>query len=277
MYARVYVEITNICNMSCSFCHGHGRTPRRMSEGEFTHVLNQLAGVTGHVYYHLMGEPLTHPELPRFVARARERGFRSVITTNGTLLSRRGDELIAARPHKVSVSLHSFEEGNEEAFARYMGGVADFADTASRAGIIVVLRLWNNGFDGGRNEIILSHLRERLTGEWVENTRGLRIRDKLHLEWGDRFGWPDGENPEGSEEVLCYGLGDHFGILCDGTVVPCCLDSEGSLALGNLHERELTDILSSPRARAIREGFARRRAVESLCRRCPYARRFLNQ
>ncbi len=274
MYARVYVEITNICNMSCSFCHGHGREGRRMTEAEFSRVLEQLDGVTEHVYYHLMGEPLTHPELPKFVAMARERGFRSVITTNGTLLPKLGGELMGARPHKVSVSLHSFEEGGEEEFLRYIAGVTDFADAASREGIIVVLRLWNRGLDGGRNERIESLLRARLVGEWAENTRGIRIRDKLHLEWGDRFEWPDRDAPDGGEEVFCYGLCDHFGILCDGRVVPCCLDSEGALTLGNVYEEELTEILSSRRARAIREGFARRHATEELCRRCGYARRF---
>ncbi len=274
MYARVYVEITNICNMRCSFCHGHEREPRRMTEAEFSHVLEQLNGVTGHIYYHLMGEPLTHPLLPHFLEMARERGFRTVITTNGTLLEKRGGELIGARPHKVSISLHSFEEGSEEAFLRYLQQVTDFADAASRAGIIVVLRLWNRGLDGGRNERIEELLRHRLAGEWEENTRGIRIRDKLHLEWGDRFAWPDRDAPEGDAEVFCYGLADHFGILCDGRVVPCCLDSEGALALGNVYTEKLADILTSSRSRTIRDGFARREATESLCRRCGYARRF---
>lgn len=274
MYARVYVEITNICNMRCSFCHGHGREERRMSEAEFCRVLDQLEGVTDHLYYHLMGEPLTHPELPRLLRLAAERGFRSVITTNGMLLPARGAELIEAHPHKVSVSLHSFEEGSAEEFLRYMEGVMGFADAASRAGIIVVLRLWNRGLDGGQNEEILALLRSRLEGEWAENTRGLRIRDKLHVEWGDRFGWPDREAPLLGDEVFCYGLGDHFGILCDGTVVPCCLDSEGTIALGNVLREDLSEILASPRARAMVEGFAARRAAEELCRRCSYARRF---
>ena len=274
MYSRVYVEITNICNMSCSFCHGHGRAPRRMTEAEFLRVLEQLAPHTGYVYYHLMGEPLTHPELPRFLELAAERGFRSVITTNGTLLKKRGEELLRAGLHKVSVSLHSFEDGGEEAFSRYLSEVCEFSSRASEEGVIVVLRLWNRGFDGGRNERILEFLKARLLGDWNENTRGIRIRDKLFLEWGDRFEWPDGEAELGSREVFCYGMRDHFGILCDGSVVPCCLDSEGTLALGNVFEEELSDILALPRARAIAKGFEQRKASEELCRRCGYARRF---
>ena len=275
MYSKVYIEITNICNMSCSFCHGHSREARRMSMGEFSRVLDALEGQTKFIYYHLMGEPLTHPDLPDFLRMAKGRGFKSIITTNGTLLARRGRELIDAGVHKVSISLHSFEDGEDADFVRYMSEVTDFADAASRAGIIVVLRLWNKGFDGGRNSRIFEIFRTRFDGEWAENTRGVRVRDKLHLEWGDRFEWPDMSADEQGNEFFCYGLRDHFGILCDGSVVPCCMDSDGVITLGNIFKQPLSEILDSPRARAIVAGFEHRKASEELCRRCGYARRFI--
>ncbi len=274
MYSRAYVEITNICNMNCSFCHGHSRAPRRMTAEEFSHILSELSGVTSYLYYHLMGEPLTHPELPRFLQMAHDGGFRSVITTNGTLLAKRKSELLSVPLYKVNLSVHSFEEGSEAAFYRYLGEISDFADEASSRGTIVIFRLWNRGYDDGKNDAILSFLKTRFSGEWAENTRGMRIRDKLHIEWGDRFAWPDIEADEGSDEVFCYALGDHFGILSDGSVVPCSLDSDGRLFLGNIFNMSLSEILSSPRAESIREGFLRRCAVEELCRRCGYARKF---
>lgn len=275
MYSKVYIEITNICNMACSFCHGHSRLPRRMSHEEFSRVLDQLEGQTKYIYYHLMGEPLIHPELPDFLETAKARGFKSIITTNGTLLEKRGDEIIAAGVHKVSISLHSFEGQDGAAFDAYLRGVTEFADKAFRAGTIVVFRLWNRGFDGGRNDGIYDYLRERFDGEWADNTRGIRIRDKLHLEWGDRFAWPDRAAPVQGDEVFCYGLRDHFGILCDGTVVPCCMDSDGVISLGNVFSDELTEILASPRVKTMINGFEGRKATEELCRRCGYARRFV--
>ncbi len=274
MYSRVYVEITNICNMSCSFCHGHSRLPRRMTEEELLKVLEQLKGHTSYLYYHLMGEPLTHPLLPHFIKLAGERGFRSMITTNGTLLAARGRELIEAGLHKVNISLHSFEGEDETAHRRYLSRVADFAGEAAAAGIIVVLRLWNKGFDEGKNREALDLLKQRFPAPWVENNRGLKLQDKLFLEWGDRFEWPDREAARGDACLSCYGLRDHFGILADGTVVPCCLDSDGVIKLGNIFEEDLTAVLQSPRALAIKHGFECRRAVEDLCRRCGYARRF---
>ena len=89
-----------------------------------------------------------------------------------------------------------------------------------------------------------------------------------------RFSWPDMQADDGGNSVFCYGLKDHFAILCDGRVVPCCLDREGAITLGNVLEAPIDEILTSPRATAMRQGFCERRAAEELCRRCGYARRF---
>lgn len=276
MYAKVYVEITNICNMSCSFCHGHTRQKRRMSREEFARILSQLKPQTQYIYYHLMGEPLTHPDLPLFLRMAADEGFKSIITTNGTLLKSKGVSLLEdGLLHKVNISLHSFEGDDSQAYEQYLSEVADFAEAAARAGVIVVFRLWNKGYDGGNNDTALSYLREHLQGDWSENARGIRIRDKMYLEFGDRFVWPDRNAPLRGDHVFCYGLKDQFGILCDGTVVPCCLDSDGVIALGNIFTQEIGDILSSPRAEAMVKGFQCRIASEELCRRCAYAQRFM--
>lgn len=277
MYSRVYVEITNICNMNCSFCHGHKRLLRRMSADEFSLILDKLNGQTNYIYYHLMGEPLTHPDLPSFVKMAGERDFKSVITTNGTLLDRVGDKLLEAGLHKVSLSVHSFEDGTDDSFLRYMKNLADFAVKANAMGVIVVFRLWNKGCDGGRNEVIVDYLKKNIQGEWKDNSKGMRIREKMFLEWGDRFQWPDKNADVQGSEVFCYGLRDHFGILCDGTVVPCCLDSDGVINLGNIFSDDIEKILTSERARAMVDGFSCRKATEDLCKRCAYAQRFSKQ
>ena len=274
MYSRVYVEITNICNMNCSFCHGHSRKAGRMTPEQFARVLEQLEGKTNYIYYHLMGEPLLHPQLPAFLQMAAQRGFRSVITTNGTLLGSRGSVLLENPVHKVSVSLHSFEQDSMETFEAYLAQVADFADRAAAAGVIISLRLWNRGYDAGRNDFAVDYLHSRFSDPWEANSRGFRLRDRLFLEWGDRFQWPDKNAPDMGGEVFCYGMKDQFGILCDGTVVPCCLDSDGVIALGNVFAQELGEILASPRVKAMTEGFSCRKATEDLCRRCGYARRF---
>ena len=273
-YSRVYVEITNICNRNCSFCPGTTREKRRMTLEEFKNVANSLVGVTDYIYFHVMGEPLTHPDLPEFIKYATSLGFKCAVTTNGTLLDMRSEEIISSGVYKVNLSVHSFEAGEGDKYFTYINSLADFADKASERGVLTVLRLWNKGFDGGLNDRTLEILKERLQGEWKWGTRGARIRHKLHLEYGDRFDWPDMEAVNMGNCLFCYGLRDHFGILCDGSVIPCCLDHEGDITLGNVFESPIREILSSDRAVKILEGFDKRIAVEELCQKCGYARRF---
>ena len=275
MYSRVYVEITTICNRNCTFCPGTKRPLKRLSMEEFKIIVERLKGVTKYLYLHVMGEPLTHPQLPEFIRYATEQGFLVSITTNGTLLKKRWDDLLQSGVYKINISIHSFEEGSNEAYEEYILDCMQFADVASKSGILTVLRLWNKGYDEGRNINTLHRLQSYFSGEeWKNGGKGARIRNKLHLEYGERFEWPDMEKEDRGSEVYCYGLKDHFAVLCDGTVIPCCLDREGEIALGNIFEQTPAEILSSERAYTMRHGFQCRTATEELCRKCGYARRF---
>ena len=272
MYNRVYVEITNICNRNCSFCHGHSRPLGRMSMEEFETILDKLAGYTRYLYYHLMGEPFTHPQLGEFIRRAGQRGFKSIITTNGTLLD---ESILAAGIHKINLSIHSFEEGTPEDHRRYLQKLADFAKAAAEAGTIISFRLWNKGFEEEKNQVALQVLQEEIPGDWLPNTRGLRIRDRIFVELGERFEWPDIHASVQGTKFYCHGMKDQFGILVDGTVVPCCLDSDGVINLGNIFTEDLQSILTSKKARDMLEGFQCGRASQELCKKCGYAQRFV--
>ena len=276
MYSKVYVEITNVCNMHCSFCHGHSRKPGQMSCEEFGLILDKLSGCTKYIYYHLMGEPLTHPELCNFVKMATERGFKSVITTNGSLIPRRKAELLELELFKINLSIHSFEKDSREDHESYLLSLIDYSKSAAQKGTIVVFRLWNNGFDGDKNEFALKLLREKLPGEWSDHCLGIKIRERIYVEFGERFEWPDSSADIKGDKFYCYALKDHFGILCDGTVVPCCLDSDGVIDLGNVFKDDLKEILNSKRAVDICNGFKNKKASEELCKRCGYAQRFIN-
>lgn len=272
-YSRVYIEITNVCNKSCSFCPGTARAPRFMSIEELAVVLDKLSPYTNYVYFHLMGEPLLHPDLPEFIRYARSRGFNPMITTNGSLLSECADALLGCGLYKINISLHSFEGESSEERIRYIKECANFARRAAKDGTIVTLRLWNGGA-GIDNSLTLDTLKTEFCKPWLENNRGTKMDDKIFLEYGDRFEWPDVEADYIGDSVYCHGLLDHFGILSDGTIVPCCLDRDGAIPLGNVFTDDLSLVLRSDRCEKMREGFRRRCATEELCRRCGYARRF---
>lgn len=274
-FYKIYLEIGNICNLHCRFCPGTKRKPKVMTEEEFAYLLPKLRPWTDYLYFHLMGEPLAHPKLERFLQLAGESGFKVILTTNGTLLNRQQDVLLKAPGlHKVNISLHAFEANDLAiSFRDYLTQCFSFGQ-AAEGKKLVVYRLWNQGGENEQNEEILKALHGAFPGEWKEEPRGTRIGQKVYLEYGDKFDWPDLSAEDGGEQVFCYGLWDQIGVLCDGTVVPCCLDHEGNLALGNLFEQSLEDILETPRAKAIYQGFRNKKAAEELCRKCGYARRF---
>jgi len=277
MLDKIYLEITNVCNLDCSFCHKTSRAKRLMTEEEFDALLSKIKGRSRYLFFHLMGEPTLHPLLPKFIEKARAQGFLPAITTNGSLLSQKGEALLSSLPYKVSISLHAPEANPAFSANGYLEGCISFAKEAASGGCIIALRLWNLG-SGADNSEILEYLHSSFPGEWkdIRGGQSQRLSERIFLEWGERFDWPDPNAPECDTEadLFCYGLRDQIGVLCDGRVVPCCLDADGNLELGNLFESELDEILSSPRAKAIYDGFTRRRGVESICRRCGYARRF---
>lgn len=274
-FQKIYLEISNLCNLTCSFCPGTRRTKHALTEGEFSMLIGKLRPYTDYLYFHLMGEPLLHPLLPRFLSLAGETGFKVILTTNGTLLSKHQDMLLASPGlHKVNISLHAFEANDLTVpFETYLEGCFSYGK-AAEGKKLTVFRLWNQGGANRKNAEILASMERFFPKPWEEGRRGIRIGDRVFLEYGDKFDWPDLSAPDGDDRVFCYGLRDQLGVLCDGTVVPCCLDHEGDIPLGNLFTQDLESILRSDRAQQIYHGFGARKAAEPLCRKCGYARRF---
>lgn len=73
-----------------------------------------------------------------------------------------------------------------------------------------------------------------------------------------------------SEKGTCYGLIDHIGILVDGTIIPCCLDSKGIINLGNIYNDNLKEILKKDRVNNIIKGFKGNKKLEELCKHCKF-------
>ena len=270
-FHKIYLEISNVCNLRCSFCPGTKRRPKVMTPEEASILLPKLRPWSDFLYFHLMGEPLLHPQLELFLNLAGEHGFKVILTTNGTLLPKQ-QEMLLRHPalHKVNISLHAFEANDLDVpFEDYLSGCFQFGQ-AAQGKKLISYRLWNQGGLEEKNQQILDALHAAFPGEWVKERKGTRIGDRVYLEFGEKFDWPDMNAEEISQKVFCYGLRDQIGVLADGTVVPCCLDHEGDIPLGNLFRQEMEEILSSPRAKALEKTHEQ----EALCRKCGYARRF---
>lgn len=242
-----------------------------MSLDEFDFLTNHLKEKIRFLYFHLMGEPFLHPQLAEFISIARQKGFVPILTTNGTLLNN-SHRVIEALPYKMQISLHSHEGNGRSELDKYVREVMQFAQVASLKGIIVVLRLWNQGGYDQNNDRVLQIMESFQSQPWTKRPDGWKLSDNLYLEYDRMFEWPDSQQDEfPKSEMFCYALRNQIGVLVDGSVVPCCLDHEGDITLGNLFHQPLDEILSSARARSLYDGFTNHSAVETLCRKCGYA------
>ncbi len=286
-FKRIYIEITNCCNLSCSFCPPSRRRQAFMSTSEFETVLQKLKGHGDFVYLHIKGEPMLHPEFKEILDLCAFYGVKVNLTTNGTLIRNHQETLLQATAlRQVSVSLQSQENlENETVFKQYMEDVLRLVESGKKdTDIIFEWRLWNyeetiTGSETGKNQIALAMIQTQLevTRESIDaipQGKGTKLTDQVYLSKSLEFQWPDMSLDVIGTQGTCYGLRQQVGILVNGDVVPCCLDGEGIITLGNIFEQEFEDIVTSNRAYAISEGFENRQIIEPLCMRCGYRERF---
>lgn len=288
-FKRVYIEITNRCNLKCDFCPSATlhRSGRMMNESDFVHILKEVKPYTDYLYFHLLGEPFLNPRLDRFLQLSHESGMKVNLTTNGVLIQKVAPILIKAPAlRQINFSIHSFE-ANEQAgtLKDYLVKIATFIEEIQKERAVYCnLRLWNMDSEelkakNSLNADILKLMEEVFKldfslSEKLQQSHNIKIKERVFINMAKKFEWPTLNRDVISEQMFCYGLRDHLAIQADGTVVPCCLDSEGNIPLGNIHHTPLSDILASERAVNMYEGFSQRKAVEELCKRCGYAKRY---
>ena len=285
-FQKVNIEISNICNLQCSFCPEVVRTKKVMPLELFGRIIEQVAPLTEQVCFHLMGDPLVHPLLPDFVQICEKQGVKIFFVTNGVLLREKQSKLLLSPAFRqINFSLHSFHDNFPDRDpTAYLSRIFDYTEQAmvERPDLYINFRLWNLLEARGtssRNRDILSRISERFDLA-IDETVDVRLKKSIHLKnllylhFDTEFVWPSVDLPVLGTKGTCYGLSSHFGILVDGTVVPCCLDKEGAIPLGNIMNQDVVEILESPRSKALLEGFRKKKLVENLCQRCQYIERF---
>lgn len=286
-FKKVYIEITSVCNLACSFCPPTERAKGLIKVEQFNKILDEIRPHTKYIYLHVKGEPLLHPRIHQLLDAAHEKGFKVNITTNGTLIKKNREKLLGKPAlRQINFSLHSFDghEGSENR-EKYLGDILEFVREASKFNTIISYRLWNLQQDHVSD---LAARRNRETLDIIENEynldfrieekvqpgKGVKIANNIYLNQDHEFRWPSLLAPEDEGKGFCHALRSQAAILVDGTVVPCCLDGEGVINLGNVHEQSFSEIVEGERANNIVEGFSRREAVEELCRKCGYRQKF---
>ena len=260
-FKRIYIEITSSCNLTCSFCQKTLRPAHFMNTQEFAHIISEIKPYTNYVYLHVKGEPLLSPYLEDMLKLCQDNNIRVNITTNGTLLADRIDTLVKYPVHQINISLHSADDNDCIDMDSYIKDIFSSCETlVDKTDTEVNLRLWNTKKD-----------------PLLFGNKNCTIKRHLYINVQSPFEWPELNSGYFNERGFCQGLRSHIAILSDGTVVPCCLDGNAIMALGNIFSSHFKDILSNERSQAIIKGWHAKMAVEPLCKHCSFKERFTHK
>lgn len=257
MYKKIYVEITNNCNLNCSFCIKNKRENKFITKDEFSIILEKLQGFTKYLYFHVLGEPLMHPYINELIDMASKDYFVN-ITTNGFLIKRIENN---KNIRQINISLHSFN--GSISLDKYLENIFLVCDKLAQ-NTYINYRMWTK-----KDERIIRALEDKYK---VKIEGSMKLTKNIYFSVSDEFIWPDLDNDLNNEDGKCLGLIDQFGILVDGTIIPCCMDSKGDINLGNIYRDNLKDILKSKRVATIKRGFKNGKRIEELCKHCGFKR-----
>lgn len=296
---NLYIEITNACNLRCSFCPSSdckyeansGESQGTLDTGARTFMSSTLfkrcitsaaeAGIEN-VYLHVLGEPTLHPGFALFLKEIRTAGLTLTLTTNGTTIARTAHHILnCSAVRQVNFSTHAYAELDRDAAENHLRNVLDFCKIAlaARPDMYINLRLWNIGDStaGDWNSFAISRINETFgtqvaPGNFCSRHKSFPVTGRLYIHEDSRFEWPGAASLE--KKGTCHALETHAAILHDGRVVACCLDYSGQITLGNIADQGLAEILDSPTARNTREGFEKHELRHPFCQKCSYCRRF---
>ena len=284
LFSRIYIEITNSCNFNCSFCRKSNREIRFMAKDEFEKIVNEVNEYTDLIMLHIKGEPLMHPELKHILNSAKMAKLKVNITTNGSLLGKNIEALKSDSVRQLNISLHSInkDEINNINFDEYISNIFNSVKILreNNPNLYISYRLWNlkDISENSENYNIIEALEKEYKIEdlktLAKEKNFVELTSKVFLNQDIEFVWPSMDDDIVSDTGRCLGLKEQIGILSDGRVVPCCLDQDGNVTLGNIFKDSLKNILESDYAKEITNGFYSNKIIPELCKRCTYRLKF---
>ena len=262
-FKKIYIEITNHCNLSCDFCIQNKRPTKHITIEEFKILLPKLEKYTNYLYFHILGEPLIHPNINQLINLASQK-FHINITTNGYLINRIKEN---QNIRQLNISLHSFDPKYNISLDDYLNNIFHTIDQLIQNKTYISLRLWvKNKYSTEIIQFINTYYHTNID----LNNKNYKIKEYLFISRSQTFIWPDLNNHYYNQTGKCYALKDHIGILVDGTVVPCCLDTTGTINLGNIYQSSLEEIINQKRCINMLEGFSQNQKREELCKQCSF-------
>ena len=283
----MHIEITNICNLKCTFCPPKILPNGTMSLEKFDDLNFQLKPYTKELAYHMVGDPLVLSNLNEYLNISLKHELKVNITTTANNINEKHYKaLMNPTIKQINFSINSYNaNSHKKSLDEYLNPILDFVKFAQeqKHEYFINFRIWNLDEEKSAKEFnkkVFDKINETfntnidLENVYKERPKNIRIDRKIFFNFDEYFNWPSLENEIVSSNGFCYGLDSHFGILTSGDVVPCCLDQNACINLGNTNTTQISDILNSNRVKAIQNGFRKNIVVEELCQKCEYRTRF---
>lgn len=273
MFKRIYIELSNYCNLNCVFCTPKDKFNRRLTLDQYIHIFNQAKEYTKEVCLHVLGEPLIHPNIYEILKYTNQSDCKIMISTNGRVLPKMED-IFNYRIDTFNISLHSTYDMNDDKRIQFLYELLEFIKKyQDKYTSVFHLRLWANTNEKIKeaNDKIKAFLFKYYNYN-SEIFDRIRLKERVILTYENEFEWPNLNNDEYSDGY-CLGGKTHIGILANGTVVLCCLDASGNTNLGNIFDQSLKDILNKEKYLNAIKGFKENKCYLQLCKHCRYKRR----
>ena len=266
---RIYLEITNCCNLNCPFCT-ENKGQRFLNLTEIDNYTNQIKEVCDYIYLHVLGEPLLHPNFDEILSMLDDKDINLQLVTNGTLLHKYPDIFKHQCLRKLSISLHSINHLKID--KQYFEVIDELINSNHQASL--ELRFYYPSSLDDSLRTYLNSLYQRFNIKETSKTSSFKLKDNTYIYFQEFFTWPNMNHPFISDIGKCHGLIDQLAILSNGDVSSCCLDPLGINALGNLKKNTLKDILNSKKYLDTVKALKDKKLILPLCQHCSYHNRF---
>ncbi len=253
-----------------------------MSLELFEEIVQQAKPYTKEIACHVVGDPLTLSNLSDYLDVIHKYNMKAILTTSGYFMKKHSYKtLFHPAVKQINISLNAFNKNDTTlSFEQYIKPILKLCHekVAQEKELFINLRMWNLDeamSEDSFNKEVFSKLEEYfgIKLEYKGAKDSIRLDNKVLLHFDNYFEWPSLENKNYGHGT-CQGLSSHIGILANGDVIPCCLDNEAVMRLGNLQDDTLNNILNTKRAKDIRDGFKEGYCSEEMCQKCSYKSRF---
>lgn len=285
-FYRIYIELTNICGLRCSFCPSKELPNTTMELAFFEEVVKEAKGFTHEIACHVVGDPLTLRNLDKYLDIIHKHKMKAMLTTSGYFMKKHSFEtLFHPAVKQINVSLNAFNKNDTSiSFEQYMKPILALCHekVKQEKEIFINLRMWNldeimseKKFNSELFRLLEKEFKVVLDLKSLDpkEKKSIRLENKVLLHFDNYFEWPSLKNKNYGHGT-CQGLSSHIGILANGDVIPCCLDNDAVMKLGNIKEQSLKEIVHAKRATDMREGFNLGHCSEEMCLKCSYKDRF---